>query len=516
MNNKRLRYLSVAAGVVFAAAAWGLFAPTQAGGTVTYVSIVGNSMEPKLEAGDLVLARAERSYDVGDIVAYHSKQLNRIVLHRVVAREGSALVLKGDNNDWKDAERPSADDIIGKMWAHVPAAGKAIGTMKSPMGAAVVAAALAFLFVFPTSRSKKPMAPPRNGSSAVAPWAAGVLALCAAAALVSFMRPASITVALDTKFEHRGTFTYTAPARRGAVYADGRVNTGEPVFLSLATRVDVAFDYALAAPQSRSVEGTVGLSARVGDPTGWNRTIELMPARPFEGPRAETEGTLDLRSIRKQLEAFETQTGLVRDSYPVTLVPEVEVNGTVGGRPMSDTFGPELPLQMDGIQLQLVPQGMPVAGEEPSGDPLKPAREGSVSTAVTRPEEMSILGASVPVERMRVLAVAGALAAGLVLLWSSGGRSQEDPRARVRMGDRSFLVRVTTRPTPEGRPVHDVESLTALVSVARRLERFVLHFEDEHLTEYAVDDGQTLYRFRPGDRVAQAWDPAPGSSGAAS
>lgn len=42
-------------------------------------------------------------YDVGDVVAYRNLQLDTVVLHRIVAREGERYVLQGDSNTWLDS-----------------------------------------------------------------------------------------------------------------------------------------------------------------------------------------------------------------------------------------------------------------------------------------------------------------------------------------------------------------------------------------------------------------------------
>ena len=67
------------------AASWFFFAPTQLGGSVSYVQIYGTSMQPRFHAGDLVLVRGAGDYRVGQIVAYQNGQLgNHVVMHRII------------------------------------------------------------------------------------------------------------------------------------------------------------------------------------------------------------------------------------------------------------------------------------------------------------------------------------------------------------------------------------------------------------------------------------------------
>jgi signal peptidase I len=52
------------------AVGWWLLGPVQLGGPTGFAIVNGNSMEPRLERGDLVLVRKRSSYDVGDVVLY--------------------------------------------------------------------------------------------------------------------------------------------------------------------------------------------------------------------------------------------------------------------------------------------------------------------------------------------------------------------------------------------------------------------------------------------------------------
>lgn len=108
-------------------------APVQLGGAATYVSTYGISMEPGIHAGDLVIARATPEYSIGDSVAYHSDLLGVTVLHRIVDVTPDGFVTKGDNNDWLDPDTPTADQIYGKQWIHIPQGGIWLKRLTSPL-----------------------------------------------------------------------------------------------------------------------------------------------------------------------------------------------------------------------------------------------------------------------------------------------------------------------------------------------------------------------------------------------
>src|SRR6266496_1993700 len=112
---------------------WRAFAPTLIGGQASYVVVNGNSMEPGFHRGDLVIVQAASIYNVGDIVIYRNAELNAFVIHRIIAIEQDHYVFKGDNNAWIDTYRPTRDELIGKLWIHLPRLGKAMEWLRAPI-----------------------------------------------------------------------------------------------------------------------------------------------------------------------------------------------------------------------------------------------------------------------------------------------------------------------------------------------------------------------------------------------
>lgn len=112
-----LKWLAIALAV---AVVW----PIEAGGLVGGVVVSGHSMEPTLMPGDLVVVKRVDEAEVGDIVVYRppTEPAARVV-HRVVERDGDALELQGDNNDWRDPFAVSQDDVIGEVLWHAPKLG---------------------------------------------------------------------------------------------------------------------------------------------------------------------------------------------------------------------------------------------------------------------------------------------------------------------------------------------------------------------------------------------------------
>ncbi|MGH3413863.1 MAG: S24/S26 family peptidase [Marmoricola sp.] len=149
------RLVMLAAGVGMLAVVWALFAPTAIGGPASYVVTDGTSMLPRFHGDGLVITRARPDYHVGEIVAYHNKELHSVVMHRIVARAGDRYVFKGDNNDFRDRFHPTKSGLVGQEWVYWPGAGRYLVMLRQPpVFAVIIAAAVLFAFRAP-ARSRR-------------------------------------------------------------------------------------------------------------------------------------------------------------------------------------------------------------------------------------------------------------------------------------------------------------------------------------------------------------------------
>ena len=168
-----LRVASLCAVMAAAAASWYFLAPTELGGATSYAVVYGSSMEPRLHRGDLVILRGQADYRRGEVVGYHSFELHRNVLHRIVGRHGSRFVFKGDNNSFLDPEQPRAGQLFGGEWVVVPRLGGVLEHLRSPRDAAIVAGLAVLLIVGtgagPGVRRRRRSSPPGAARSLAAP-----------------------------------------------------------------------------------------------------------------------------------------------------------------------------------------------------------------------------------------------------------------------------------------------------------------------------------------------------------
>ncbi len=472
-------------------------APTQIGGRTGYVVTAGTSMEPAIHAGDLVVTRAHASYEIGDVVLYRSRELDRNVLHRIVAQDGPRVVVKGDNNGYRDADHPTPDRIVGALWFRVPGVGRPLAALKRP----AVFAFLVFLLAFGalvggrvTSRDRRrapngPAAGISTGAaSTVAVGAAAALALFAVIAVAAWTRPVTSQVTVADAWAHTGTFAYGADVRRSAVYPTGRVTTGDTVFTRLVRRLEVAFTYRFESRGPADVRGGVGLDAVVSDGQGWSRRVPLAPEEPFSGSAARVSGTIDLRAVRALVERMRRLTGSTATLFTVSLAPTVQLAGYTGATVVDERYEPTVALQLDATGLR------PAAEANGAAVDWEVRKSGSI--VASAPSSLRLGPVALAVDRARVLGGLGVAVSLLValgaLLWALTRQRDSATAIRDRFGRRVVEAEIAI---PEDRWVTDIATADELARIAEHYDRVVLHAAERGGDVYLVDDGVAVYRF---------------------
>lgn len=506
-----------------------LLGPRQLGGPVTYVVTTGSSMRPHLDAGDLVLVRDRSAYDIGDVAAYRSPLIDTTVLHRIVARDGDRYVLQGDDNDFLDPDRPRESDLLGTQWLHVPAAGRILTWAKSPAGAGALVAALTVLAGGATTHSQARRRRRRAGGNLMAPRArsarpdraaaslAAATVVCLALAAGTYVLPPA-TQPVGSSFTHRGEFGYTAATPANAVYPDGRVVTGDPVFLTLVDRVDVTFAYRFDADRDHTVTGRADMDAVIEGSNGWSSTLPLDAPAPFRGDDADVAATLDLAQVRGRIAEVEELTGLTGGAYTVTVAPRVQVQGRLAGQELDSEFAPQLVFQLDAAQLR---PASGVGGEAGAAAPddattFQPTEQGTLTTAGAGDGNLALLGRPVPARPLRLgLVVLGLLAAAAAaVLWWPLRRSAAREATRVARRYGQAVIDVDAVDPAAARTQVHVASIDALLRLAERYDRLVLRQQTPTGSVYLVEDDGTVYRHEAHDRRPEL--AARGSSGTVS
>lgn len=140
----RTRALAGWIGIALVLLAWAFtLRPTQLGGPATFIVVSGDSMEPTLSSGDLVILRERPEYEVSDVVAFPvpagEPGEGVLIIHRIVGGTSERFDIQGDNRDEIDEWYPAAEDVEGSLWWHIPSGGRVVMTMFSPPVAAGLA-----------------------------------------------------------------------------------------------------------------------------------------------------------------------------------------------------------------------------------------------------------------------------------------------------------------------------------------------------------------------------------------
>jgi signal peptidase len=108
------------------------------------VIVISGSMQPAMEAGDLIIIKEQVKYKKNDIVTYHKDRT--FITHRIVDVSQSEVVTRGDANNVSD-DPVSLSEIEGKVVLRLPGAGNMILFLRKPTGIIAVSCIVLLLFM---------------------------------------------------------------------------------------------------------------------------------------------------------------------------------------------------------------------------------------------------------------------------------------------------------------------------------------------------------------------------------
>lgn len=477
---------------------WFMFAPTQLGGKVTYVIVDGSSMESKFHLGDLLLIRKTSEYRIGDAVTYQNAEMGQFVFHRIVDLSPDRFILKGDNNAWTDTYQPTKDEIVGKLWVHIPKLGKAIEWLRSPVNLAIAVAllggSLMYGMVFqPNKKEKQGSKLPvnLNGSLEVLLYGAGFIVLAfLGLCIFAFTRPLSKNIE-NIPYQKDGNFFYSATGAPG-IYDTDKVRSGEPIFPKLTCYLNIGYSYSVTSSQLQEVSGRHRLYARVLDEkSGWQRTLPMTAENVFNGNSFLAMSTLDLCQVQALVDMVELETGLHESTYTLEIVAHSTTEMRIAGQTLTDSFEPALKLKFDDVHFYLADLGA-------QEDPFYFSEPGLVAGAISQPNTLSFLGMQPSVFSVRLIGLSGFLLSLFSLLgigWNTlrGTRSDRDAFIRLKFG--GLLMDVQEYAFDASTPFIDVNTIDDLARMAERQNTMILHATYRFTDFYLVQTPGITYRY---------------------
>jgi signal peptidase I len=548
--HRRYQALLLALWIALIAAFWLFFAPVQAGGLATYVIVAGQSMEPKLHYGDLVVVHQSTNYQVGDVVAYNNADLGHYVIHRIIGKNLGRFLLKGDNNSWTDDYEPVQQEVLGKLWIHLPRFGSYMLALRKPLPMALFSGLIGIVVAttlfaskqrkrplmkqnsnrsdltirkslaglgqkinprnlvekFKTQRSQEPEYLPagqspdqkdvRHGNRVETIFfgLAVIAFLCLMLGIIAFTRPTTQTVSDDVSYQHLGSFAYSAIAPQG-VYDTNTIQSGEPIFPALTCSINIKFKYTLAAEALENISGTYQLTALLANPqSGWQRTIPLQEQAVFTGNGFDTQAKLDLCAVENLVESFEQITTLHPSYYALSINPQVHVTGQIAGRALDSTFEPNLAFQYDRTQFYLVAQSQ-------VANPLIPGEAGTLHEEKQVPNTFSLFGLQLKVPILRTIAVIGLVLSlsGLAILGLQLEYiARHDHETFIRMKYDPLVIDVEETGLHDNMQLIEVNSIDDLAKLAENHNEMILHGSKADTEHYLVHVNGVAYVYSQG------------------
>ncbi|MEN9934698.1 MAG: hypothetical protein RLZZ387_1277 [Chloroflexota bacterium] len=325
---------------------------------------------------------------------------------------------------------------------------------------------------------------------------AGAVVGFALLALYAFSQPATRTGSNPLKYTQRASFAYTAKAAPG-IYEGDVVVTGNPIFVDLVEDLRFVMNYNLDGSVG-GVSGTYRVLAEVAG-NGLRRSLFLAPETPFSGPSFTADVPLDLRRVREITDVIEQQIG-VGGNYTVAIVPQVAIQGNIGGQQVRDVFAPRLEFAYANNQFTLT--SLP--------EELSPTQDSSFSSQTVAPNSVALGPLVYQVENLRSMAVLGLIVSLVLLgvyLLARDRLLRDDEMERIQQKYGSLLIPVQGVNFRSVDRVVEVDTIDNLANIAMALERPILTVERDGDVHFVVQDGGVVYHTRSGKRASSLVTP---------
>lgn len=132
--------------IVLIALWWATLAPHTIGGPLTYAVVSGTSMEPDFFSGDLIVARVQPDYEIGDSVIYEI--YGGYIVHEIISESTEGFRTQGVNNETADSWLVPRENVLGEFIVSFPGLGKSLVFFRThPLALGALVAAIAGLLM---------------------------------------------------------------------------------------------------------------------------------------------------------------------------------------------------------------------------------------------------------------------------------------------------------------------------------------------------------------------------------
>lgn len=126
--------------------------PPQVAGSYL-VEVEGSDMEPTLQPKDVVIARKQPQYEMGEVVAYIKS--GALQVHRIVGTNSSGFITQGDAAAETDDTLLVTSEILGEAVVYLPQFGPIMGWLMTPICTVVLVLAWFLMILLPVRLERR-------------------------------------------------------------------------------------------------------------------------------------------------------------------------------------------------------------------------------------------------------------------------------------------------------------------------------------------------------------------------
>lgn len=365
----------------------------------------------------------------------------------------------------------------------------------------------------------------QRSDAAKAPHAAGSLGwwltvtiVTALVAGYAWSHPTTETTDVPATYTSTYHFSYDGDIPAGSgVYNGDTMRFGDPVYLKVLDRIDVAVDFSFLAASLDITSDNSQLTTQVllSSDAGWSRLL-VDEHLPFEGTAATARIGVDFaQAQRVAAELADTTgvTGAVQVAVVVGVTSDLTIAGRISGGPLRHDvsaatlvfdLGPDAatvhgfsPLAPDEV-VQAIENGSLTGGTSQADTAAVQSTATTVNQIVDHDMTVSIGGWNMDIHGLRTVSLVALAVFMCVLMWGDislwiARRRGEAAYLEARFG--ADIHTVTDVPAGLGAEAVWLGSFESLAAMAENAEAEILHHRGSELDRYFVFDGPRVYAY---------------------
>jgi len=239
---------------------------------------------------------------------------------------------------------------LGKLIFAIPYVGAAINFLKEPIRLAALIAALFFISAVPASEKVKRRKPKRLVTNLWISKRVIVFILLAIFLVVSayavfyvYSLPTQRTKLVELyRYEHIGTFDYTAEIKPNILYNKTTIGPGETIYISLAKTMQIRFNYTFNCTRPAAISGKYKVHINLELPNEWVKPYTETEETTFSSEGFTLTQQINITQVRELISEIEKETNTRASNYNLNVTVDIHVEGEIMGDRIAENFTPTM------------------------------------------------------------------------------------------------------------------------------------------------------------------------------